>query len=148
MQPPFVFQIAAQELSDNRVITLSMAGRKLDKKVSGVVSGECAVKSLSFMGLKDLKKSLLLGIAVTENSPAGEDIRVRLEGFKSCGTTGCWVRPCLSFPVVAVLLSSSRLLRRKECTWRGISVLACLKDSRFTAPEELSGNVSRQRWQF
>lgn len=28
------FQIAAQELSDNRVITLSLAGRKLDKKVS------------------------------------------------------------------------------------------------------------------
>lgn len=28
-----LFQIAAQELSDNRVITLSMAGRKLDKKV-------------------------------------------------------------------------------------------------------------------
>lgn len=27
------FQIAAQELSDNRVITLSLAGRKLDKKV-------------------------------------------------------------------------------------------------------------------
>lgn len=28
------FQITAQELSDNRVITLSLAGRKLDKKVS------------------------------------------------------------------------------------------------------------------
>lgn len=45
-----VFQIAAQELSDNRVITLSMAGRKLDKKVSGVVSGGCDVKPLPFVG--------------------------------------------------------------------------------------------------
>lgn len=31
-RPP-TLQIAAQELSDNRVITLSLAGRKLDKKV-------------------------------------------------------------------------------------------------------------------
>lgn len=30
---PLASQIAAQELSDNRVITLSLAGRKLDKKV-------------------------------------------------------------------------------------------------------------------
>lgn len=45
-----VFQIAAQELSDNRVITLSMAGRKLDKKVSGVGSGGCNIKLLSFVG--------------------------------------------------------------------------------------------------
>ena len=43
MQPSLVFQIAAQELSDNRVITLSMAGRKLDKKVSGVVSGDAVL---------------------------------------------------------------------------------------------------------
>lgn len=49
-QLPFVFQIAAQELSDNRVITLSMAGRKLDKKVSGDVSEDANVKLLSFIG--------------------------------------------------------------------------------------------------
>ena len=30
---PLALQIAAQELSDNRVITLSLVGRKLDKKV-------------------------------------------------------------------------------------------------------------------
>lgn len=30
---PLASQIAAQELSDNQVITLSLAGRKLDKKV-------------------------------------------------------------------------------------------------------------------
>lgn len=42
---PLASQIAAQELSDNRVITLSLAGRKLDKKVrqpeeGGVSFGE------------------------------------------------------------------------------------------------------------
>lgn len=32
-------QIAAQELSDNRVITLSLAGRRLDKKVRRAEEG-------------------------------------------------------------------------------------------------------------
>lgn len=32
-------QIAAQELSDNQIITLSLAGRKLDKKVRWAEEG-------------------------------------------------------------------------------------------------------------
>lgn len=31
--PPFISQITAQELSDNRIISLTFSGRKLDKKV-------------------------------------------------------------------------------------------------------------------
>lgn len=50
-----------------------MAGRKLDKKVSGAVSGGCNVKLLS----SDLKNPAL-GVAVTESSPTGESIRVKL----------------------------------------------------------------------
>lgn len=38
-QIPLASQIAAQELSDNRVITLSLAGRKLDKKVRRAKEG-------------------------------------------------------------------------------------------------------------
>lgn len=48
-------QIAAQELSDNRVITLSLAGRKLDKKVRWTeewVSGMVVMDSVSAPGLE------------------------------------------------------------------------------------------------
>lgn len=38
---PVALQIAAQELSDNQVITLSLAGRKLDKKVRQARRGFC-----------------------------------------------------------------------------------------------------------
>lgn len=74
MNVSLVFQIAAQELSDNRVITLSMAGRKLDKKVSGAVSGGCNVKFLP-LGSKEISA---LGVAVTESNPTGENFRVKL----------------------------------------------------------------------
>lgn len=51
-----------------------MAGRKLDKKVSGAVSGGCNVKLLP-LGSKEISA---LGVAMTESNLIGENFRVTL----------------------------------------------------------------------
>lgn len=132
MQPSLVFQIAAQELSDNRVITLSMAGRKLDKKVSGAVSGGCNVKFLP-LGSEEISA---LGVAVTESSPTGEDFRVKLGEMLWLLGTAVPQFPCCHY-------SSSHISRWEDSVCISMSQrqqIYCLSGSCLDLPPDRAGS--------